>query len=92
MPKPGKAVKFPALFIHLCYNAYWESALTEPELLKHLPANIPFPHLTLTADLTYSANKHSTDLHQFLYPAAMILAGNPQRWCCWNLPVAITPA
>lgn len=58
MPKPGKAVKFPELFIHLCYNAYWESALTVPELLKHLPANMPFLHLTLTADLTYSANKH----------------------------------
>lgn len=58
VPKPGQAVKFPALFIHLCYNAYWESALTEPELFKHLPANIPFSHLTLIGDLTYSANKH----------------------------------
>lgn len=45
VPKPGQAVKFPALFIHVYYNAYWESVLTEPELFKHLPANIPFHHL-----------------------------------------------
>lgn len=58
VPKPGQAINFPAPFIHLCYSAYWESALTEPELFKYFPANIPFRHLTLIADPTCSANKH----------------------------------
>lgn len=71
--EPGQTVKFPALFIHVCYNAYWESALTEPELFKHLPANIPFPHLTLKADLTYFANKHKFQFSKGTFTHNMII-------------------
>lgn len=71
--EPGQTVKFPALFIHVCYNAYWESALTEPELFKHLPANIPFPHLTLKADLTYFANKHKFQFSKGTFTHNMVI-------------------
>lgn len=73
VPKPGQAVKFPALFIHVCYNAYWESTLTEPELFKRLPANILFPHFTLKADLTYSANKHRSQFSRGTFAPNMII-------------------
>lgn len=73
VPKSGQAVNFPAPLIHLCYSAYQEPALTEPELFKHFPANIPFPHLTLMADPTCSANKHRSQFSKETFTPNIII-------------------